>query len=220
MTKTPTFTFIMPCYNAEKSIRQSLKSLLSVDYPKDKFSVIIVYDGSTDQTVSDVNKYYSNKVKLVQLRQNKGPANARNIGKNLAATDYVVFIDTETLVDKNILRHHAVLAEKFPRAILSGEIKFFGNKNLNSEIVERSGVFPMREGPDSNLLWAATNNLCVPKKVYQNLSFNPQFSAAAFEDIDFCRQLREKNYQILFNGKAVAYHRSFNNFKETAARIL
>ncbi len=219
MVKTPTFTFVMPCNNAEKSIRQSLKSLLSVNYPQDKFSVIIVDDGSTDQTVKIINQYRTDKLRLIRLKKNNGPANARNVGKSKTTTDYAVFIDTETLVDKNILRQHADAATKSPRAIISGDIKFFGDKNLNSEIVERGNVFPMREGPDSDLLWAATNNLCVPKKVYQKYSFNPQFSSAAFEDIEFCNKIRGKHFKILFNSKAVAYHKSFSNLKETFARI-
>jgi len=216
---TTTFTFIMPCYNAENNIKQGIESLLAINYPKNKFFIIIVDDCSTDQTVSVIKKGKFDRVNLIQLKKNRGPANARNIGKSKASTDYVIFIDTETIVDKNILLNYSVAAKKFPTAIFSGEVNFFGKKNLNSEIVERGGVFPMREGPDSNLLWAATNNLCVPKKVYQNYSFNPQFSAAAFEDIDFCYKIREKKYKILFNNKAISYHKSFNSFKGTIARI-
>lgn len=213
-----TFTFIMPCYNAEKNIKQGIESLLLINYPKNKFSIIIIDDCSTDQTVSMVKKCKSEKVSLIQLRKNRGPANARNIGKSKALTDYVIFIDTETIVDKNILLHYSAAAKKFPTAVFSGNIKYFGNKNLNTEIIERGGVFSMRAGIYSKLLWAATNNLCVPKKIYQNYSFNPSFTAAAAEDIDFCFRIRDKGYRILFNSKAVAYHKSFDSFKIAISR--
>jgi len=220
MTKYPaTFTFIMPCYNAAKYIKQGIESILSINYPKNKFSLIIVDDCSTDQTVAVIKKCKSKRIKLIQLRKNRGPANARNIGKDKASTDYVIFIDTETIVDKNILLHYAAAIRKFPKAVFSGEVKFFGRKNLNSEIVERGNIFYMKQGPDSDLLWAATNNLCVPKKVYQNYSLNPQFSTAAFEDIDFCFKIKDAGYKILFNSKAVVYHKSFDSFKGAIARI-
>jgi len=213
-----TFTFIMPCYNAEKNIKQGVESLLSINYPKNKFFIIIVDDCSTDQTVSVIKKGKFEKVNLIRLRKNRGPANARNIGKSKASTDYVIFIDTETIVDKNILLHYSVAARKFPTAVFSGNIKYFGNKNLNTEIIERVDVFSMRAGIYSKLLWAATNNLCVPKKIYQNYSFNPIFTTAAAEDIDFCFRIRNKGYRILFNSKAVAYHKSFDSFKTAISR--
>ncbi len=213
-----TFTFIMPCYNGEKYIKQGIESILSVNYPKNKFSLIIVDDGSTDQTVPVIKKCKSEGVKLIQLRKNRGPANARNVGKNKASTDYVIFIDTETIVDKNILWYYAAAAEKFPKAVFSGEVKFFGKQNLNTQIIERGKVFSMREGPDSDLLWAATNNLCMPKRVYRKYSFNPQFTAAEGEDIDFCFEIKDAGYKILFNSKAIAYHKSFETFKEAIGR--
>lgn len=213
-----TFTFIMPCYNSEKHIKQGIESILSINYPKNKFFIIIVDDCSTDQTVSVIKKCKSKRVKLIQLKKNRGPANARNVGKSKASTDYVIFIDTETIVDKNILLHYSATARKFPTVVFSGNIKYFGNKNLNTEIIERGGVFSMREGLYSKLLWATTNNLCVPKEIYQNYSFNPRFTIAAAEDIDFCFRIREKGYKILFNSKTVAYHKSFDSFKAAITR--
>jgi len=208
----------MPCYNGEKYIKQGIESILSINYPKDKFSLIVVDDGSTDQTVAVIKKYKFKRLNLIELRKNHGPAYARNVGKNRTSSDYVVFIDTETIVDKNILLHFETGIRKFPKAVFSGEVKFFGKKNLNTKIIERGKVFSMREGPDSNLLWAATNNLCVPKKVYQNYSFNPQFSAAEGEDIDFCFEIKDAGYKILFNSKAIAYHKSFDTFHGAIAR--
>jgi len=214
-----TFTFIMPCYNSEKSIEQGIKSILSINYPKNKFSIIIVDDCSTDKTASVIKKRKFKRVSLIQLRKNRGPAYARNIGKNKASTDYVIFIDTETTVSKNILLHYVATIKKFPKAVFGGNIKFFGKKNLNTKIVEKGRIFYMREKSQSELLWAASNNLCVPKEIYQNYHFNPQFSIAAFEDIDFCFRIRDKGYKILFNNKSVAYHKSFHSFKESISRM-
>lgn len=214
-----TFTFVMPCYNSDKYIKQGIESILSINYPKDKFCTIVVDDCSTDRTVSIIKEGKFKNTRLIELSKNLGPANARNIGKSKASTDYVIFIDTETKLDKNILQNYAEAAKKFPKAVFCGKIEFYGHKNLNTEIIERRNIFYMRQGSDSDLLWAATNNLCVPKEVYKNYSFNPQFSIAASEDIDFCFRIRDEGYKILYNNKSIAYHKSFDSFKSAIARM-
>ena len=51
MSYNTKFDIIIPCYNVENIIEKSIESVLSQEYPKDKFSIIVINDGSTDNTL-------------------------------------------------------------------------------------------------------------------------------------------------------------------------
>ena len=68
---------IVPSFNSEKTIGKTIQSILE-QKTKKEFELIIVDDATTDNTVKEIKKF--NEVKLIQQKQNKGPAVARNLG--------------------------------------------------------------------------------------------------------------------------------------------
>jgi len=63
-SELPKVSIIIPAYNEEKSIGRTIESILASDYPKNKFEVIVVDDGSKDNTLKIAKKYQSNLVKV------------------------------------------------------------------------------------------------------------------------------------------------------------
>ena len=49
-TRCPSVAVLVPCYNEEKTVAGTIESLLALDYPKDKLNIVIIDDGSTDNT--------------------------------------------------------------------------------------------------------------------------------------------------------------------------
>ena len=93
----PKVSVIIPAYNAEKYIAETLDSVLNQTYSD--YEVIIVDDGSKDKTVSIIKQYqakYPEKVGLIQ-KENGGPASARNMGIRTAIGEYIAFIDADDL---------------------------------------------------------------------------------------------------------------------------
>lgn len=87
-------SIIIPCYNAEKTIKNTLNSILEQSYKN--LEVIIVNDGSSDHTL-DIANFYSfmdDRVKVV-TQSNKGVAAARNNGLSMARGEYINFIDAD-----------------------------------------------------------------------------------------------------------------------------
>lgn len=82
---------IIPTYNAEDTIEQCLQSIQKSKYKN--FEIIIVDDASKDNTITLVKKY---PVRLIQLKKNQGPANARNKGAQESKGDILFFIDSDT----------------------------------------------------------------------------------------------------------------------------
>lgn len=86
---------VIPLYNKEGSIRQSLESVLSQDY--DDFEVVIVDDGSTDKSVSIVEQIKDSRICLIK-QTNCGPGKARNTGIKNAKGEWIVFLDADDVL--------------------------------------------------------------------------------------------------------------------------
>lgn len=94
-------TIIMSAYNSEKTIKESIYSALNQSYSN--IEVIIIDDGSTDNTVNILNEIKDKRLRII-CKENNGPAIARNYGINEAKGDYILFLDSDDRIDANILK--------------------------------------------------------------------------------------------------------------------
>lgn len=85
-------SIVIPLYNKEASIVQSLRSVLTQPY--DDFEVVIVDDGSTDCSVSIVESITDSRIRLIK-QKNGGPSKARNTGVKNAKGDWILFLDAD-----------------------------------------------------------------------------------------------------------------------------
>jgi len=103
----PTISVIIPAYNEEKSIVNSVASVLSNHYPQEKIQVIVANDGSTDATKEVITKYILNngiKNVIVFSQNNLGKAHALNNGiKKYATGDLVMCLDADSYIAKDAL---------------------------------------------------------------------------------------------------------------------
>ena len=97
------FSFIVPVHNEASIIEQSLDCLTTLDYPKEKYEIIVVENGSTDTTLALAKKYESDNC-LVYVSE-KGVSRARNFGvtKCSPMMEWALFLDADTFLKKNIL---------------------------------------------------------------------------------------------------------------------
>lgn len=92
---------IMPVYNVEKYVREAIESVLSQTYQN--YELIIVNDGSKDNSAL-ICKEYINRDKVIYFEKvNGGLSSARNAGIKIASGDYITFIDSDDLFDKEYL---------------------------------------------------------------------------------------------------------------------
>lgn len=89
-------SFIVPAYNVSKYIKKCVDSILSCNM-KD-IEVIVVDDGSTDDTLEILNKYNDDRLKIIS-KQNGGASAARNDGINASSGEFLAFIDGDDFID-------------------------------------------------------------------------------------------------------------------------
>lgn len=98
-----TISVIIPCYNAERYLAPCLQSVLAQDFAE--FEVLLIDDGSTDQTAEIAGRYAREDARIRVLRQeNKGVSSARNLGLSQARGEWVLFLDGDDLLMPGALR--------------------------------------------------------------------------------------------------------------------
>jgi glycosyltransferase involved in cell wall biosynthesis len=101
MTNPVAISVIIPCYNAEAFIKKCLESLFNQSF-KENFEIIVVDDASNDKTAEIVKSYNKSNIKFFFLKENSGPATARNLGLQNATGEYVFFLDVDDTISHNI----------------------------------------------------------------------------------------------------------------------
>ncbi len=102
----PSVTIAVPAYNEQDTILKTIDSLLKLDYPKDKLSIVVVNDGSKDNTKEVVEAMASEKdnVDLIN-KKNAGKAAALNTALEKCSTELFGCVDADSYVDKDALRN-------------------------------------------------------------------------------------------------------------------
>lgn len=102
----PKVSIVIPSYNEEKNITTTLRSLVNLNYPKNRLEIIVVNDGSTDNTKNVVSRFMAeNKaydVKLINKR-NEGKGAALNDGLRVAKGQFFICLDADSIVTKDAL---------------------------------------------------------------------------------------------------------------------
>lgn len=102
---TPSVAMVVPCWNEGPTIVGTVQSLLSLDYPKDKLSVVVVDDGSTDSSKEELKVFEGHpRVKVIH-QENAGKHAALNTGINAAeGVELVGCLDADSFVEHDALR--------------------------------------------------------------------------------------------------------------------
>jgi glycosyltransferase involved in cell wall biosynthesis len=125
-------SIVMPAYNAEKTIKESVSSVLLQTYID--FELIIINDGSNDDTIGVVQKYCKDPRIIIKSINNGGVANARNTGIFFATGDLVAFLDSDDIWDPNFLLNTVkVLKEDKDVDIVYTDYNIF-TSNINNNI--------------------------------------------------------------------------------------
>ena len=95
----PKFSIVIPVYNVEKYIKRCLDSVFNQSF-KD-FEVIVVNDGTKDNSMDIVENY---DVKII-TQKNQGLSVARNTGVKKAKGEYIIFLDSDDYIEKDLLKN-------------------------------------------------------------------------------------------------------------------
>lgn len=101
--KMPFVSIVIPAYNEEKVIRKTIKSCLELHYPKNKIEIIVVDDGSTDNTFKQASKIRDKRLKVFK-KKNGGKGSALNYGIEKSRGQFIASLDSDSFVSTGALK--------------------------------------------------------------------------------------------------------------------
>jgi len=122
----PSISIIIPAYNEEKVIANTIEALISEDYPKKE--IVMVNDGSTDKTLEVANRY-KNQIKVLS-KENGGKATAMNYAIRYCSGEIIVVVDADTIIGVGSLKQLVQGFKSEKVAAVAGNIKIRNANNL------------------------------------------------------------------------------------------
>lgn len=103
----PSATLLLCAFNEERVIRPRLENALAMEYPRDRLSILVASDGSTDETVAIASSFASHCIRVLPYRQRHGKASALNAAMEHVASDLVILSDANTDLEPDAARRLA-----------------------------------------------------------------------------------------------------------------
>lgn len=194
------FSIIIPTHARPKRLNQCLAGLAAVDYPRDRFEVIVVDDASPD-SVDDVVDAFVGPLQVRLLKQAKaGPGMARNLAAQHARGEWLGFLDDDCVPDRDWLKNIDRAAALSPGAMLGGGTANACRDNIFAELnhVLLSEVREWLRNHARSLHFFPSNNLFLPAADFQKMGgFDSHFHLAGGEDRELCARWLAVGGQML-----------------------
>ncbi len=131
----PSVSLIVAAYNEEQVIKKKIENCLEIDYPRNKLKLVFVADGSTDNTAAIIKQFPG--VDMLYKKERQGKVAAINRAMSTAGTEFVVFCDANTALNRNCIRAIVKHYQDERVGAVAGEKKV---------IAPVEGIIPVKDG--------------------------------------------------------------------------
>lgn len=209
---TPFFSVIIPLYNKEKYIQNTLNGVFNQSFIN--FEVVVVNDGSTDKSMAVLNEFTDNRLKIIH-QKNQGVSVARNTGMENAKANYICFLDADDTWKPNHLQAFFDTISKFPQAKMYcgryvtqiSKNTFIKNKFIDIEDHYEGYVTDFFKSSLINRV-ALTSAVCINKDIFSEIGgFDPTLKSD--QDLDYWIKIALK-YEIAVTSKITMIYNFIN----------
>lgn len=223
-------SMIITAYNEEKNIRNKLENVMNLDYPPDKFEVIVVSDASTDKTDEIVHEFETQShaqnishisvvpIRLIRMQKRGGKAQALNFAAQEAKGDIIVLSDTRQLYDKNAISELVNNFNDPSVGAVSGEL-YLENPE-GGGVGEGVGMYWKYEKLIRKMesrLYSTSGATGAIYAIRKEL-FKPIPNDTILDDVVIPMNIVLNGYRVVFDDKACAYDRVANTAKQELTR--
>lgn len=202
----PLISIIIPTYNKGSVLGKTLQALQSQTVSFDQYEVLIVDDGSTDETEAMIAGFASPHTQLYVRQENLGAGRARNHGAELARGDILIFLDSDIILYPDALAVHLAAHDRFDRALMVSRIlPIDPNPNGVEDLFFQE---TMDFGPDEKeMTWKHTITQCLSIKKRHFLEIGGfDIHLRRCQDIDFGYRAAQLGFDIRYLPQARAWH--------------
>jgi glycosyltransferase involved in cell wall biosynthesis len=205
----PRFSVVIPLYNKENFIENTILSLLNQTFSD--FEVLLVNDCSTDASEQIVKRFNDRRIQLIQHQINKGLSASRNTGIRSAKANYIAFLDADDLWKPSFLEKIDLLINQYPDASLFAtkyEVLHKENRIVTHDFKLKDFA---KHGIITNFFESNLNQsiyypscLCVKKSIFEDVGYYNE-DVNYSEDVDFNLRVHAKYKLAYWDEAAVTY---------------
>jgi GT2 family glycosyltransferase len=222
MNQFPAITIVIPTYNRSHFLVRSLASLVSQDYPRDRLEVLVVDDGSKDQTPEILEKFRAENPCFRYLRQNNhGPAAARNAGIKEAHGDIILFMDDDCIAAER-WAYELTRPYKDPNVGgVAGRVQFVApDDNIANRCAARYAGIGQPVDTNGEIEFFVTANASFRRAALEEVGgFDTAFPYAAQEDFDLSYRIKQRGWNLVYTDKAVVDHYHHHTIRNELKRF-
>ncbi len=219
----PTVTVIVLNWNGREYLSDCFDSLVALDYPTDRLELMMVDNGSTDDSVAFVRQHYPH-VTIVETGHNLGFAGGNNLGLRQATGEIVFLMNSDVLAAADNLQALAHQFDRQPDAgvisaglrTITGEAQAFayGDDPTLAYLLRRGLHAVLNRGPlhrwdvdqPVETEWVSGACIAVRHEVIQQVGLLDERFQLYFEDNDWCLRIRQAGWKVIYDPRFSVTH--------------
>jgi GT2 family glycosyltransferase len=202
-------SIVVPTYGRPELLARCLHALAELDYPAERYEIVVVDDGSDEPDASRIAWTCMQGGARLERQARSGPAAARNRGARVARGEYVAFLDDDCAPSPAWLSLLAARLREAPDSAVGGRTVNVGPLSLTAVANQLhadylQGPLVDRGAPPR---FVASNNFAVSAELFRSLGgFDESFRLAGSEDRDLCDRWASAGHPLLIEPGAVVLH--------------
>jgi len=217
MRRKPLVSVVVLTWNREKQVLRCIKSILNSSYKN--YELIVVDNASTDRTCDLISKNFP-QVKLIKSKKNLLASGGRNLGASFAKGEYILFVDSDNVVDKDMISQLIKVAIKNKMVGLLGPKMYFlenkrmiwyagANINFITSKTDYVGINTIDDGQFNEVkeVGHIPNVFMIKKRLFERIKgFDVDNFPIHYEESDLAERVKKAGYKVLFVPHAITYH--------------
>ena len=213
MESVPTTSVIIPTYNRRDSLLRTLDSLAKQAFPMDRLGVVVVDDGSTDDTQTIASRQFPFTLRYLR-QKNQGATAARNYGAKISQSEILVFIDDDVTISPQTLEAFAETCCQRTKVLVTGTInkRSRANGSVYTPVVLTMAAHSLIAQDDVEFHFIDCNSelLACKRRDFFDIGMFQDPTAGHgwpnWDDVDFGYRAHLKGFRLLGTSKAMAEH--------------
>lgn len=215
-SRFPSISVLLPAYNEEETLRESIESVLGQDYPSDKIQPIVIDDGSEDRTAEIAQEFVDRGEATLLQQENQGKGVALNTGLEEASGDIVAVQDADSVIALDAYRKMVGHFEEDSIAAVIAGIKPLDCETLLQKVQRVEyllGIVYRRLMASINTLYVTPGALSMYRRetVEELGGFDEE---TLTEDLEIAMRLRHQGYDLGMSATAITFTEFPRRFME------
>jgi glycosyltransferase involved in cell wall biosynthesis len=214
------YSIIIPSFNRVDEIKELVRSIQNLNHDRSRFEVLVIDDGSTDETIEFLKKYQKEGNYNLKYfsQENRGPGSARNMGMREATGDFFIFVDSDCTVPDSWL-------DEIDKALNDSQADSFGGpdtyrddfpailKAINYSMTSfiTTGGLRGKKGKKLAKFYPRSFNMGISKTLGEKIGGFGDLRHG--QDIEFSNRIIKSGAKVVYVASAPVYHKRRTNIR-------